>query len=78
MPDLNNKLQFSDPTTNRATVRQNALAFWTHEVRPEGVRIALRRSESLNALACWTPQAGRRPENRHEAIRVNLSGRAMS
>jgi hypothetical protein len=26
---------------------QNALAFWTHEVRPEGVRIAERRFESI-------------------------------
>ena len=28
-------------------VRQNALAFWTHAVRPAGVRIAQRRFESI-------------------------------
>ncbi len=28
-------------------VRQNAAAFWTHAVRPAGVRIALRRFESI-------------------------------
>ncbi len=28
-------------------VRQNAAAFWTHAVRPGGVRIALRRFESI-------------------------------
>jgi len=28
-------------------VRQNAVAFWTHAVRPGGVRIALRRFESI-------------------------------
>ena len=31
-----------------------------------------------NALAFWTPKAGRRPENRPKAIRVNLSGRATN
>jgi len=30
-----------------------------------------------NALAFWTPKAGRRSENRPKAIRVNLSGRAI-
>jgi hypothetical protein len=31
-----------------------------------------------NALAFWTPKAGRRAENRPKAIRVNLSGRATN
>jgi hypothetical protein len=31
----------------RNLVQQNASAFWTHEVRPEGARIAIRRFESI-------------------------------
>ncbi len=35
----------------RTAVRQNAQAFWTHEVRPEGVRIDLREIRSEAGLA---------------------------
>jgi hypothetical protein len=42
-------------------MQQNALAFWTHVVRPEGVRIDLReiRSETGNA-GRQTPKARQR------------------
>ena len=44
---LRGPFSFGGWDQERNLVQQNALAFWTHEVRPEGARIALRRFESI-------------------------------
>ncbi len=81
-----NKLRFSNLTTNRAVGSSNLSGRATNEKRgPNGTpflfgvsRDQKRAPVRQNALAFWTPQAGRRPENCPKAIRVNLPGRATN
>ena len=63
----------SDPSDARARARdgpsQYAVAFWTHAVRPGGVRIALRRFESIPPV-----RHGRNSEQFETILSANASG----